>query len=213
MFRVDQDKVFAHRLRLFEGLWCTANAVRKKSGPDLHVGPCSMLISQCVHFLQHPTTNPPPPCPQPNMACMYPVLRLASYLQVALVSLVPLQYKAQRPLSGAVRTTNPSDSPPAHRAASNLGARPATAPDGPLPSHRQPGGSLLLCCFLAFDAPKRFSATPWSSDLVAGLRPWGQAASLCLSGGALQPLFLSSCGSLLCRSFPFPPSASSGGSL
>ena len=50
------------------------------------------------------------------------------------------QYKAQRPLSGAVRTTNPSDSPPAHRAASDLGARPATASDGPLPSHRLPGG-------------------------------------------------------------------------
>ena len=66
----------------------------------------------------------------------------------------------------------------------------------------------MLCCFLAFDALKCSSAAPWSSDLVAGLRPWGQAAPRCLSVGAFQPLFLSSCGSLLCRSilcFPPPP--------
>ena len=56
----------------------------------------------------------------------------------------------------------------------------------------------------------RSSAAPWSSDLVAGLRPWGQAAPRCLSAGAFQPLYLSSCGSLLCTearaaaSFCFP---------
>ena len=44
----------------------------------------------------------------------------------------------------------------------------------------------------------------WSLHLriPAGLRPWGQAAPRCLSAGAFQPLFLSSCGSLLCRCFP-----------
>ena len=42
--------------------------------------------------------------------------------------------------------------------------------------------------------------------MAAGLRPWGQAAPRCLSAGAFQPLFLSSCGSLMCRCFPcFPP--------
>ena len=62
------------------------------------------------------------------------------------------------------------------------------------------------------DALKRSSAAPWNSDLVAGLRPWGQAAPRCLSAGAFQPSVF-----LWFPSVPmlhlFPPSASSGGSL
>ena len=41
---------------------------------------------------------------------------------------------------------------------------------------------------------------------IGGVPSGGQAAPRCLSAGAFQPLFLSSCGSLLCRCFPcFPP--------
>lgn len=113
---------------------------------------------------------------------MYPVLRLASYLQAALVSLAPLQYKAQRPLSGAVRITNPSDSPPAHRAASNLGARPATAPDGPLPSHRQPGGRYAAGApgAAAFASLLSQFPSPASSTSMgfAGARPSTAAAAV-----------------------------------
>ena len=40
---------------------------------------------------------------------------------------------------------------------------------------------------------------------IGGVPSGGQAAPRCLSAGAFQPLFLSSCGSLLCRCFPCFP--------
>lgn len=133
--------------------------------------------SACTIF-----NTPPPPHHQPNMACMYPAPCLALLLQAALVSLAPLQYKAQRPLSGAVRITNPSDPAPTHRAASNLGARPATAPDGPLPSHRQPGGRYAAGApgAAAFASLLTQSPSPASSTSMgfAGARPSTAAAAV-----------------------------------